>query len=309
MTWEHDYLQLMKDAILHGDSRDDRTGVGTYSLFGVSLDVPLKMGFPATTTKQLFFGPLKSELVWFLEGSGDERRLAEIQHGSRDREHRTIWSDNADDTTGSKYTPTEYGDLGRVYGVQWRSWRTAQLKGYKDFLSHPEGGTTYFDAKVLIQEVDQIKNLIDGLKRDPHGRRHIVTAWNPGELDQMALPPCHMMAQFYVNSNNELSCQMYQRSADLFLGVPFNIASYALLTHMVAQVCGYGVDKLRLVFGDAHVYKNHVDQVRQQASNPVLPSPTLKLDPNIMDINGFGVGSIQLSNYKHAGPIKAPMAK
>jgi thymidylate synthase len=290
----------MKEAILHGDERSDRTGVGTYSLFGAHLDVPLKAGYPAATTKQLFFKPVKAELLWFLEGSGDERRLAEIQHGSRDLENRTIWSDNADDTTGSKYTPEQYGDLGRVYGVQWRSWKT-----------FVEAGGDKLDGGLWApgEPVDQIKNLIDGLKRDPHGRRHIVSAWNPGELDQMALPPCHMMAQFYVNSKDELSCQMYQRSADLFLGVPFNVASYALLTHMIAQVCGYGVDKLRLVFGDAHVYKNHVDQVRRQAGNPVLSSPSLELDPSIKDIQSFTMDSIKLVGYKHAAPIKAPMAK
>lgn len=300
MNWEHDYLDLLGYVAKEGDERQDRTGVGTRSMFGHDLLIDLRNGFPAVTSKSLGMRAVTSELLWFIEGSGDERRLAEILHGTRDLSKRTIWSDNADETTGAKYKPTYYGDLGRVYGVQWRSWKT-----------FVEAGGDKLDGGLWApgEPVDQLNNLINSLKNDPHGRRHIISAWNPGELDQMALPPCHMMAQFYVNSKNELSCQMYQRSADLFLGVPFNIASYALFTHMIAQVCGLKVGGLKLVFGDVHVYKNHLDQVQEQLTREIHAAPTLKLNPDIKDIDKFTMTDIELVGYTNSGVIKAPMAK
>jgi thymidylate synthase len=217
--------------------------------------------------------------LWFIEGSGDEKRLREILHGSRDSEKSTIWTANA---TATYWTPKAKfdGDLGRVYGVQWR-----------DF-----GG------------VDQLLKLVEGIKQDPYGRRHILTAWNPGELDQMALPPCHCFAQFYVSADNKLSCQMYQRSCDMFLGVPFNIASYSLLTHMVAQVCGLGVGEFVHVLGDAHIYLNHVDQVNEQLQREPLPAPQLWINPDITNITQFTMEDFKLNGYESLASIKAPMA-
>ena len=202
------YLDSLKYVLDNGQVRDDRTGTGTIGVFGMQQRYDLSKGFPAVTTKRLAFKACLSELLWFIEGSGDERRLREILHGSRDSEKTTIWTANAEADYWKPKAKFE-GDLGRVYGVQWR-----------DF-----GG------------VDQLTSLIEGIRKDPYGRRHILTAWNPAELDQMALPPCHCFAQFYV-ANGKLSCQMYQRSCDMFLGVPFNIASYSLLTHMIAQEIG-----------------------------------------------------------------------
>jgi thymidylate synthase len=216
--------------------------------------------------------------LWFIEGSGDERRLAEILHGSRDIERSTIWTGNAQ---AAYWTPkAKYdGDLGRVYGVQWRDWRG----------------------------VDQLSNLIEGIKKDPNGRRHILTAWNVDELDQMALPPCHVLAQFYV-SNGKLSCHMYQRSVDVFLGLPFNIASYALLTHMIAQVCDLKVGELVISTGDTHIYSNHIEQVKEQLSREEYPLPILFLDPKIKNIDKFLMDDILLFDYQSHGTIKADMA-
>jgi thymidylate synthase len=182
-------------------------------------------------------------------------------------------------------------DLGRVYGVQWRKWRKPLVRV----------------NKVVLQNHDQLIELINGIKEDPYSRRHIITAWNPGELDLMALPPCHMMAQFYVN-NGKLSCQMYQRSADMFLGVPFNIASYALFTHMIAQVCNLEVGDLIITIGDAHIYSNHIEQVKEQLKRKPLPLPTLELNKDIEVITDFEMTDIELTNYKSHDAIKAPMA-
>jgi len=236
------------------------------------------------TTKKLAWRSVVSELLWFLEGSGDENRLREILHGSRDSEKSTIWTANA--TAPYWQAKAKYeGDLGRVYGVQWRHWQ-------RPFMN---------------SNVDQLERLIEGIKTDPNGRRHILTAWNPGELDKMALPPCHIMAQFYV-ANGKLSCQMYQRSCDMFLGVPFNIASYSLLTHMIAQVCDLEVGEFVHTLGDAHIYSNHVEQVKEQLQREPLPAPQLRLNPDIKDITKFTMQDIELINYQSHAAIKAEMA-
>jgi thymidylate synthase len=276
------YNQLCSKILLEGIKSTDRTGVGTLSMFGEQLRFNLQEGFPAVTTKKLAWKSVVSELLWFIEGSGDERRLAEILHGTRDESKQTIWTANANSSywlPKSRYA----GDLGRVYGVQWRYWRSVD-------------GT----------ETDQLKELIDGLTREPTGRRHVLTAWNPGELSEMALPPCHMFAQFYIR-NNILSCQMYQRSADLFLGVPFNIASYALLTHLVAKTIGAQVGELILTFGDVHIYNNHVEQVMEQLSREPYPLPHLDLS-DVKDIWSARMEDIYLMNYEHHPTIKADMA-
>jgi thymidylate synthase len=273
------YLESLKFVLETGQVREDRTCTGTIGVFGMQQRYDLSLGFPAVTTKKLAFKACLSELLWFLEGSNDERRLCEILHGTRSSGKKTIWTDNA----MSKYwlPNAEFiGDLGRVYGVQWR-----------DF-----GG------------VDQVMELINGIKKDPYGRRHILTAWNPAELDQMALPPCHCFAQFYVSADGKLSCQMYQRSCDMFLGVPFNIASYSLLTHMIAQVCGLEAGEFVHVLGDAHIYLNHVEQIKEQLAREPLPLPTLWINPEVKDIFAFKMEDFRLDGYESYASIKAPMA-
>jgi thymidylate synthase len=286
------YLNALKQILEYGDDRPDRTGVGTKSIFGLQMRFDLAQGFPAVTTKKLAWRACVSELLWFIEGSGDENRLKEILHGDRYSEKKTIWSDNAKaDYWTKKRLQRHPGDLGRVYGVQWRRWRAPLVR----------------INKVVLQNCDQLLSLIEGIKADPYSRRHIITAWNPGELELMALPPCHMMAQFYVN-NGKLSCQMYQRSADMFLGVPFNIASYALFTHMIAQVCNLEVGELIITIGDAHIYSNHVEQVTEQLKRKPLPLPTLKLNPEIEVITDFDMTDIELVDYQSHEAIAAPMA-
>jgi thymidylate synthase len=286
------YLDLLQDILDNGETKDDRTGIGTTSVFGRSIRFDLRRGFPAVTTKKLAWKSCVGELLWFIEGSGDERRLAEITHGEKGGV--TIWTPNA-------YAPywrdkAKFdGDLGRVYGVQWRTWLTGRKRWTSSSEYEPDS-------------VDQLANLIEGLKRDPNGRRHILNAWNVGELDQMALPPCHVMSQYYVNGKNELSCHMYQRSVDVFLGLPFNIASYALLTHLIAQCCDMTVGELIISTGDTHIYKTHIDQVREQLTRDPLSLPTLKLNPDIKDINKFTMGDIELQNYNSHQQIKAEMA-
>ena len=253
------YHNLLKDILDNGEKKDDRTGVGTYSVFGRHLRFDLRRGFPAITTKKLAWKAVCGELLWFIEGSGDERRLAEITHGNKDG-NTTIWTPNALAPYWKPKAKFE-GDLGRVYGVQWRHWQKyTEEKNYGE--AHKGGERLAVDKT----EVDQLTNLINGLKNDPTGRRHILSAWNVGELDQMALPPCHVMSQFDVSKHGELSCHMYQCSVDVFLGLPFNIASYALLTHMIAHVCDYTVKELIISTGDTHIYKNHVEQVKEQLS-------------------------------------------
>lgn len=289
---EFEYLNLLQSILDTGDHRPDRTGVGTISKFGVQMRFDLSKGFPAITTKKLAWRAVVSELLWFIEGSGDELRLKEILHGSRTSDKKTIWSDNAQaDYWVKKRLQRHPGDLGRVYGVQWRKWRQPLIR----------------INKVILQNLDQLQNLIDGIKTDPYGRRHIISAWNPGELDLMALPPCHLMSQFYVN-DGKLSCQMYQRSADMFLGVPFNIASYALFTHMIAQVCNLKVGELIIALGDAHIYENHIEQVKEQLTRTPYNLPLLQLNPDIKDITKFTMEDIHLIGYESHNTIKAPMA-
>ncbi len=286
------YLDALQNILDNGEDRPDRTGVGTRGIFGMQMRFNLQEGFPALTTKKLAWKAVVSELLWFIEGSGDERRLAEILHGSRETKKPTIWTANAEaDYWAKKRLRRHPADLGRVYGVQWRRWRKPLIR----------------INKVVLQNHDQLMELINGIKTDPYSRRHIITAWNPGELELMALPPCHMMSQFYVN-NGKLSCQMYQRSADMFLGVPFNIASYALFTHMIAQVCGLEVGELIITIGDAHIYQNHFDQVKEQLTRTPLELPKLELNADIKDITKFRMEDISLVGYESHDAIKAPMA-
>jgi thymidylate synthase len=289
---EQVYLDALKNILENGEDRPDRTGVGTRGIFGMQMRFDLTEGFPAITTKKLAWKACVSELLWFIEGSGDENRLKEILHGERYTDKKTIWSDNASAPYWvNKRLQRHPGDLGRVYGVQWRRWRKPLVR----------------INKVVLQNHDQLLELVAGIKDDPYSRRHIISAWNPGELDLMALPPCHMMAQFYV-SNGKLSCQMYQRSADMFLGVPFNIASYALFTHMLAQVCNLEVGDLIITIGDAHIYNTHFDQVKEQLSRTPMPLAKLQLDPDVSVITDFDMDDIELIDYQSYEAIKAPMA-
>ncbi|MGY4719949.1 thymidylate synthase [Naumannella cuiyingiana] len=260
------YLELLDKVLNQGVRKDDRTGTGTLSLFGHQMRFDLNAGFPLVTTKKVHLRSVVGELLWFLRGDTNVAWLRE--HGV------TIWDEWAD----------EAGELGPVYGYQWRSWPT------------PDG-----------RHVDQIRTVIDNIRSNPDSRRHLVNAWNVAELDEMALPPCHTMFQFYV-ADGKLSCQLYQRSADVFLGVPFNIASYALLTHMVAQVCGLGVGDFVHTTGDTHLYLNHLDQVRTQLAREPRPLPTLRLDPAVRDIDAFSFEHIAVENYDPHPPIKAPVA-
>ena len=298
------YLQALHEVLETGTVRADRTGTGTISVFGMQQRYDLSRGFPAVTTKKLAWRAVVGELLWMIEGSGDERRLAEITHGTSEGT-TTIWTPNAQ-APYWKPKARFAGDLGRVYGVQWRHWRVPvehQTETFTDSfgVSYNRQGTLH------IEEVDQLKQLIEGIRADPYGRRHILSAWNPGELNSMALPPCHCFAQFYV-ADGKLSCQMYQRSCDMFLGVPFNIASYSLLTHMIAHVCGLEVGEFVHVLGDAHIYLDHVEQVKEQLTRGPLPAPQLLLSPGIKDITEFTMGDIVLHNYQSHGAIKAKMA-
>ena len=284
------YLELLDYILKHGESRGDRTGTGVISSFGHQIRFNLEDGFPAVTTKSLAWKGVVSELLWFLEGSDDERRLAEIRF-QKDRaeltdlsKFSTIWTDNADNQgveLGYENTETTK-KLGPIYGVQWRNWRG----------------------------VDQIKKLINDLKSNPGGRRHILSAWNVEKIDSMALPPCHVMSQFYVSENGRLSCQMYQRSADMFLGVPFNIASYALLQSILANILNLIPGDFVHTFGDAHIYKNSIDQVQEQLTRTPKKLPKLIM-PNIESIealNDYSVDDFRLDGYESYPALKAPMA-
>ena len=259
-----------------GIDREGRNGL-TRAKFAIQLRFSMSDGFPAVTTKKLGFKAVKSELLWFIEGSSDNNRLKEL-NGTE----RTIWTENADSDYWKPKAKFD-GDLGRIYGVQWRSWQGP-------------------DGKV----VDQLAEVIEKIKKTPGDRRLIVSAWNPGELDQMALPPCHMFYQFFV-ANEKLSLHMTQRSCDMFLGVPFNIASYSLLLYMVAQVTNLGVHECVLTLNDAHIYHAHFDAVREQLARDTMKLPTLWLNPKIKDIDSFTIKDIELKNYNHHPSIKAKM--
>jgi thymidylate synthase len=307
------YLDDLQFILDNGQRVPNRTGIDTISVFGMQTRYDLTKGFPAMTTKKLAWKSVVSELLWFLEGSGDERRLCEILHGTRDTAKTTIWTANAQAPYWKPKAKYE-GDLARVYGVQWRKWKVPadvsitfeQIEHHTDnSVVYTAGAPSYNIAS--YPDIDQVKVLIDGIKSDPHGRRHILTAWNPGELDQMALPPCHLLAQFNV-TNGKLNCLMYQRSNDFFLGCPFNIASYALLTHMIAQVCGLAVGEFIHSNGDTHIYVNHLDQVKEQISRTPHTAPTLWLNPDIKNIDDFTMDDIKLVNYTSDASIKADMA-
>ncbi|NNL88114.1 MAG: thymidylate synthase [Marinicaulis sp.] len=260
------YLELLARVLADGDERIDRTQVGTKAVFGHQMRFDMRDGFPLLTTKKLHMKSIVHELLWFLAG---DTNIAYLKENGV-----SIWDEWAD----------ESGDLGPVYGKQWRSWATA------------DGGA-----------VDQIKWVIDEIKSNPSSRRLVVSAWNPGEIDQMALAPCHCLFQFFV-AGDRLSCQLYQRSGDVFLGVPFNIASYALLTAMMAQTCGLKPGDFVHTLGDAHLYLNHVDQAREQLTRTPSPLPTLKLNPDITDIYDFAYDDIKFEDYSAQPHIKAPVA-
>lgn len=262
----NNYLELMRTIRHQGVKKSDRTGTGTLSIFGYQMRFDLGAGFPAVTTKKLFMRSVIHELLWFLKGDSNIAYLKENKVG--------IWDEWA----------SPEGELGPVYGVQWRSW------------PKPDGGT-----------VDQIANLIEGLREKPDSRRHLVSAWNVGQLDQMALPPCHAFFQFYV-AEGKLSCQLYQRSADVFLGVPFNIASYSLLTMMIAQVVGLEPGDFVHTLGDAHLYSNHLEQVDIQLQREPYALPTMKINPEVKDIDSFVFEDFELVNYQHHPALRAPIA-
>jgi thymidylate synthase len=265
-TPENQYLDLMRHVLERGHRKEDRTGTGTLSVFGWQLRFPLQDRFPLLTTKRLHFKSIAYELLWFLRGSTNVRWLQD--HGV------TIWDEWAD----------ERGELGPIYGSQWRNWET------------PAGG-----------HIDQLAQVVQSIRSNPDSRRHIVTAWNPADLPRMKLPPCHAFFQFYV-ARGELSCQMYQRSADIFLGVPFNIASYALLTTMVAQACGLAPGELVHTLGDAHLYLNHLEQAKEQLQRDPRPLPRVKLNPEIGDLFAFRYEDITLEEYDPHAAIRAPIA-
>ncbi|MCB0391184.1 MAG: thymidylate synthase [Bdellovibrionales bacterium] len=260
------YLDLMQHILDHGTDKEDRTGTGTLSVFGYQMRFDLAEGFPLVTTKKCHLRSIIHELLWFLKG---ETNIAYLKENGV-----SIWDEWAD----------ENGDLGPVYGKQWRSWET------------PDG-----------RKIDQIKNVLESLKNNPDSRRHLVVAFNPSDVDKMALPPCHSFFQFYV-AKNKLSCQLYQRSADVFLGVPFNIASYSLLTLMMAQVCGYEPGEFVHTFGDAHLYSNHIDQAKLQLTREPKALPQMKINPNVKDLFEFKFEDFELVNYDPHPHIKAPVA-
>ncbi len=313
---EQQYLTLAQYVLDHGHQKGDRTGTGTLSTFGYQMRFDLQKGFPILTTKKVAFGLVKSELLWFLRGDTNIRFLLAHNNHIWDEWAFKKWVES-DEYQGPDMTDfghrwltdpafkavylaekkafceriladdefaARYGNLGDVYGAQWRHWQTRR-------------GET----------IDQIKNVIEAIKTTPDSRRLIVSAWNPEDVPSMALPPCHTLFQFYVN-DGKLSCQLYQRSADIFLGVPFNIASYALLTHLIAKECGLAVGEFIHTLGDAHLYSNHLDQIREQLARPVHQAPQLILPDHPMKLSEYTPADIQLANYEHEAAIKAPVA-
>lgn len=313
---EQQYLTLAQYVLEHGHQKGDRTGTGTLSTFGYQMRFDLQKGFPILTTKKIAFGLVKSELLWFLRGDTNIRFLLAHNNHIWDEWAFKKWVES-DEYQGPDMTDfghrwltdpafkavylaekkafceriladdefaARYGNLGDVYGAQWRHWQTRR-------------GET----------IDQIKNVIEAIKTTPDSRRLIVSAWNPEDVPAMALPPCHTLFQFYVN-DGKLSCQLYQRSADIFLGVPFNIASYALLTHLIAKECGLAVGEFIHTLGDAHLYSNHLDQIREQLARPVHQAPQLILPDHPMKLSEYTPADIQLANYEHEAAIKAPVA-
>ncbi|OGG73344.1 thymidylate synthase [Candidatus Kaiserbacteria bacterium RIFCSPLOWO2_01_FULL_53_17] len=274
------YNDILKRIMDQGVDREGRNGK-TRALFAIQMRFKMEDGFPAVTTKKLAFKAVKSELLWFLDMKGKERASDEDLKALNQSE-RTIWTDNAESDYWKPKSQFK-GDLGRVYGIQWRNWR------------RPDGTT-----------VDQIGQLIENLQKKPNDRRHIVTAWNPGELDDMALPPCHMFFQCFV-AGGKLSLHMVQRSCDMFLGVPFNIASYSLLLHMLAQVTGLTAHECILTLQDAHIYHEHFDAVKEQLGREPMALPQLKLNPAVTDIDSFKMEDIELVNYQSHPSIKAKM--
>jgi len=264
--WMEQYHRLLRMVLKEGKSKSDRTGTGTLSVFGAQERFDLRTSFPLLTTKKVHLRSLIYELLWFLRGDTNVRYLKE--------NNVTIWDDWADSS----------GNLGRIYGAQWRGWRT------------PEGSS-----------IDQLRTIVDQIRRDPDSRRHVVSAWNAGELDRMALAPCHALFQFYVH-DGELSCQLYQRSADLFLGVPFNIASYSLLTLMVAQICGLRPGEFIHTFGDLHLYQNHLEQANLQLRRECRPLPQMQLNPDVRELDKFSFEDFHLVGYNPHPPIQAPIA-
>lgn len=309
---EQQYLTLAQYVLDHGHQKGDRTGTGTLSTFGYQMRFDLQKGFPILTTKKVAFGLVKSELLWFLRGDTNIRFLLAHNNHIWDEWAFKKWVESDADMTdfGHRWLTdpafkavylaekkafceriladdefaARYGNLGDIYGAQWRHWQTRR-------------GET----------IDQIKNVIEAIKTTPDSRRLIVSAWNPEDVPAMALPPCHTLFQFYVN-DGKLSCQLYQRSADIFLGVPFNIASYALLTHLIAKECGLAVGEFIHTLGDAHLYSNHLDQIREQLARPVHQAPQLILPDHPMKLSEYTPADIQLANYEHEAAIKAPVA-
>ena len=278
---EVEYLDLMEHILSNGEEKTDRTGVGTKSIFHATMNFDLTNNtIPLLTTKKMAWKSIVSELLWFLEGSDDERRLAEIHYGKPREElteKKTIWTDNAENQ--GKSLGYDDGILGPIYGVQWRDWNGN----------------------------DQVAKLIKDLRDNPQSRRHILSAWNVDDLDKMALPPCHMFAQFSVVKNRYLECALYQRSCDMFLGVPFNIASYSLLTHIIAKHSRLEAGRLHWIGGDCHIYNNHFDVVNEQIRRTPYTFPKLKINP-VKYIENYDVDDFELTNYTHYDKLTAPMA-